>query len=264
VIWLLQLPAWLVAFMVVVITVALSVLGLIVTRKAISQERLEKVSTVSEPVFTLAGVLYAVLVAFVVVVVWEQFDAAQRATESEATAIADLLRDSEGLPAAAQSAVQQSLIAYAHSVIDREYPAMQRGESVDQQSAELTGILHSYIAAEPVTQSQIAFYRESLTRLDDLGTARKVRLTSSEDEIPNELWVLLLGGGALMLVFTYMYASSDAVLHGTLIGLAAALMAFVLYLIFALEHPFVGTLSVPDSPFHQVLETSVNPATHTH
>ena len=51
-----------------------------------------------------------------------------------------------------------------------------------------------------------------------------------------------------MLVFTYMYASSDAVLHGTLIGLAAALMAFVLYLIFALEHPFVGTLAVPDTP----------------
>jgi hypothetical protein len=61
-----------------------------------------------------------------------------------------------------------------------------------------------------------------------------------------------------------MYASSDAVLHGALIGLAAALMAFVLYLIFALEHPFVGTLAVPDSPFHHVLELSVNPATHTH
>ena len=263
-IWLLQLPAWLFGFMVVVITVALSVLGLIVTRRIVSQERLEKASTAAEPVFTLAGVLYAVLVAFVVVVVWEQFDQAQKTTESEATAIADLLRDSEGLPAAAQPAVQQSLIAYARSVIDKEFPEMQRGESVDQQSAELTEIWHSYIQAEPVTQSQIAFYRESLTRLDDLGSARKVRLSGSEDEIPNELWVLLIGGGAVMLVFTYMYATSDVVIHGALIGLAAALMAFVLYLIFALEHPFVGTLAVPDSPYHQVLETSVNPSTHTH
>ena len=58
--------------MVVVITVSLSVLGLIVTRRIVPQERLEKVSAASEPVFTLAGVLYAVLVAFVVVVVWEQ------------------------------------------------------------------------------------------------------------------------------------------------------------------------------------------------
>ena len=65
---------------------------------------------------------------------------------------------------------------------------MQRGESVDQQSAELTEIWHSYIQAEPVTQSQIAFYRESLTRLDDLGSARKVRLSGSEDEIPLSDW----------------------------------------------------------------------------
>lgn len=223
-----------------------------------------KVSTASEPVFTLAGVLYAVLVAFVVVVVWEQFGQAQKAAESEATAIADLLRDSEGLPAAAQPAVQQSLIAYTRSVVDNEYPRMQRGESVDQQSAELTEVWHGYLSAEPVTQSQIAFYRESLIRLDDLGSARKIRLSGSEDEIPNELWVLLLGGGAVMLLFTYMFATSDVVLHGALIGLAAALMAFVLYLIFALEHPFVGTLAVPDNPYLQVLETSLNPAMHTH
>jgi Protein of unknown function (DUF4239) len=261
--WLLQLPEWLVAFLAVVITVALSVLGLIVSRRIVSRERLEKVSTASEPIFTLAGVLYAVLVAFVVVVVWEQFGQAQRATESEATAIADLLRDSEGLPAAAQPAIRQSLIAYTHSVSDEEYPRMRRGEAVEEQSAQLTEIWHSYFRAEPVTQSQIAFYRESLTRLDELGSARKSRLTGSEDEIPSQLWVLLLGGGVLMLVFTYLYATSDMVLHGALIGLAAALMAFVLYLIFTLEHPFVGSLSVPDGPYRQVLELSVNPATHT-
>ena len=160
--------------------------------------------------------------------------------------------------------MQASLTAYTHSVVDEEYPRLGRGEPVDQQSAALTEIWHSYLRVEPVTQSQIAFYRESLSRLDDLGSARKSRLTGSEDEIPNELWVLLLGGGAVMLVFTYMYATSDVVLHGTLIGLAAALMAFVLYLIFALEHPFVGTLAVHEGPYLQVLEESVNPALHTH
>jgi hypothetical protein len=264
VIWLLQLPAPLVGFLAVAITVTLSVLGLIVTRRFVSPERLEKANTVSEQVFTLAGVLYAVLVAFVVVVVWEQFDQAQQASESEATAISDLLRDSEGLPAAAQPAVQHSLIAYAHSVVDGEFPRMRRGEPVELQSPELTEVWHSYLHAEPGTQSQIAFYKESITRLDDLGSARKTRLTTSDSEIPNELWVLLLGGGAVMLAFTYLVGTADVVLHAVLIGLAAALMAFVIYLIFALEHPFVGTLSVPPRPYTQVLDASLHPATHTH
>jgi hypothetical protein len=59
-----------------------------------------------------------------------------------------------------------------------------------------------------------------------------------------------------MLAFTYLFATSDVVLRASLIGLAAALMAFVLHLIFALEHPFVGTLSVPSGPYEQVLEQS--------
>lgn len=263
-IWALQLPAPLVGFLAIAITVALSIIGLIVVRRFVSQERLEKANTSTELVFTLAGVLYAVLVAFIVVVVWEQFDQAQKATESEATAIADLLRDSEGLPAAAQPAMQQSLTNYAHSVVEEEYPRMRRGESVDQASPELTQVWHSYLHAEPVTQSEIAFYKESLTRLDDLGTARKVRISSSQEEVPSEMWVLLIGGGVLMLAFTYMFGTADVVLHATLIGLAAALMAFVLYLIFALEHPFVGTISVPDTAYLQVLESGLNPATHTH
>ncbi len=225
-IWLLQLPATLVGFLAVAITVALSVLGLFVTR-GLSPQR-------------------------------------QQASESEATAISDLIRDSEGLPAAAQPAVQDSLIAYAHSVVDEEFPRMRRGEKVVQQSPELTEVWHSYIHVEPVTQSEIAFYKESITRLDDLGSARKTRLTTSDSEVPAELWVLLLGGGAVMLAFTYMSATEDVVLHSILIGLAAALMAFVIYLIFALEHPFVGTLSVPPDPYEQVLDESLHPTTHMH
>ena len=189
--------------------------------------------------------LYAVLVAFVVVVVWEQFDVAQTATESEASAISDLLRDSTGLPAAARPVVQQSLLSYTKDVVDDEFPRMGRGEELEQQSTELSEIWQSYAQVQPVTQSEIAFYRESVARLDDLGTARKNRITGTNSEIPVELWILLLGGGAVMLVFTYLFATPDFWVHAGLIALAAALLGFLLYLIFAFEHPFVGSLSVP-------------------
>src|SRR5262249_39691403 len=110
--WLLQQPAALVGLLTVLITVGLAVLGLLVARRLFDQHRLESAAHAGEQVFNLAGVLYAVLVAFVVVVVWEQFDQAKDDTESEAVAISDLLRDSEGLPAAARPATQASLIAY--------------------------------------------------------------------------------------------------------------------------------------------------------
>jgi Protein of unknown function (DUF4239) len=254
VIWLLQQPAWIVGLLTVLITVGLSVAGLILFRRLVSQTRLERASVVSEQVFNLAAVLYAVLAAFVVVVVWQQFDQAQTATESEANAISDLLRDSAALSPAARPAVQQSLIAYTKDVVDQEFPRMRRGEEIDQQSAPVTRLWQSYLQVEPATQSEIAFYKEAIGRLDDLGNARRTRISSNLSEIPNDMWVLLLGGGAIILVFTYMFATPDLWIHAFGIALAGALMGFVLYLIFAMEHPFVGTLSVKPEPYVHLLE----------
>src|SRR6195952_5699479 len=112
VIWLLQIPAPILGFATVAVVVGLSVLGLIVFRKAVSHTRLEDANPVSGQVFQLAGVLYAVLVAFLVVVVWEQFGDAQDASAAEASAIVDLLRHSSALPPASREGVQRSLIAY--------------------------------------------------------------------------------------------------------------------------------------------------------
>jgi hypothetical protein len=252
--WLLQQPAALVGLLTVLITVGLSVLGLLVARRIFKQDRLETAAHAGEQVFNLAGVLYAVLVAFVVVVVWEQFDQAQDDTESEAVAISDLLRDSEGLPAPARPMIQQTLIAYTKDVVDDEYPRMRRGEPIEQQSEHLTQVWKSYLQVEPVTQAEISFYRQSITKLDDLGSARKTRISSGQSEIPGELWVLLLGGGLVMLVFTYMFAASDVIIHSLLIALAGSLLAFVLYLIFAMEHPFVGSIAVPVDPYVHVLD----------
>ena len=105
-----------------------------------------------EVFFSLAGVLYAVLVAFVVVVVWEQFVDAEAAAQSEASAIADLLRDSQAFPASERPQLQQSLTAYAQDVVDDEFPRMRQGESIEQQSEHLTtglGVIHQGPAGDP-------------------------------------------------------------------------------------------------------------------
>ncbi|WP_396932336.1 DUF4239 domain-containing protein [Mycolicibacterium sp.] len=253
--WLLQLPAPLVGLMVVIITVGLAVLGLVLSRRILPLQRLKRSGGVAGHVFDLAGVLYAVLVAFVVVVVWEQLNQAERGTEAEAAAISDLLRDSAGLPVAGRAEIQRSLIDYTNDVVDDEFPRMRRGETVEQQSEHLTAVWQSFLHIEPVSQSEISFYRQSIARLDELGSARKSRLSGSQSEIPGELWVLLLGGGMVMLLFTYIFPSTDVVVHGALIALAGSLLAFVLYLIFAMEHPFVGSIAVQPTAYENVLDT---------
>jgi hypothetical protein len=250
----LQLPAALVGSVTVALVIVLAVVGLLLARRVFSHDRLKPTETATTQVLAMSGLLYAVLVAFVVVIVWQQFNDAQKRTEEEAVAISDLLHDSDGLPATGRPAVQQTLIDYAKDVVDGEFPRMRRGESIEQESSHLTKVWRDVLTIEPSSESEKTLYTEVVTKVNDLASARTARIAAADYHIPGELWVMLLGGGAIILIFTYLFPTPDAVLHSVLIGLAAALMAFVLYLIFAMEHPFVGTIAVSDHPYVNVLD----------
>ncbi|MEH3142526.1 MAG: DUF4239 domain-containing protein [Mycobacterium kyogaense] len=252
-IWLLQFPPVLLGILWVVVIVGISVGGLVLFRKAMSHTRLETANPVSSAVFQVAGVLYAVLVAFVVVVVWEQMGDAEDASGKEASAVADLLRDSTALPAANRDEVERSLIAYTRNVIDNEFPRMRRGEPISEQSEALDNVWNAYLKVQPETRNEIAFFDHAIVRLNDLSANRKLRVSTGEASVPAELWVLLIGGGGVLMAFTYLFGTRDLLVHGLAIGLTASLLAFVMYLIFALEHPYVGALSVQPTAFVNVL-----------
>jgi hypothetical protein len=253
-IWLLQVPELLVGFLIITVTAGLAVLGLVVSRRFLPPEWL-KPATGKDQVFALAGRLYTVLLAFTVVLVWQQFEQAQKTTWSEAVAIGILIRDSEGLPAAARPAVQQSLIAYTNDVVNNEFPRMRHGELIEQQSDSLTRVWQSYLHVQPETVTENTFYKESITQLSDLVSARKTRIASSEAEIPGEMWVLLLGGGMIVLALCYLFATPDLKVYGIWVGLAAALLSFVLYLVLQMQHAFIGDVSVGPEAYTRVLDT---------
>jgi hypothetical protein len=254
VLWLLHVPPSVLGLLWVAVIVGISVGGLVVFRRVVPHTRFENANAVSGTVFQLGGVLYAVLVAFVVVVVWEQFGDAQDATSDEATAITDLLRDSAALPPESQQQVQQALLTYTRYVVDEEFPRMRRGETVDEQSDQLSAIWESYLLVEPETRNQIAFFDHAIVRLNDLTADRKMRVSTGDAQVPGELWVLLLGGGAVVMAFTFLLGTRDLLVHCVAVGLTAALLGFVVYLIFALEHPYVGGLSVSPTPYVNVLK----------
>src|SRR6516165_4930097 len=195
-IWLLQVPELLVGFLIVVGTTGLAVLGLVVSRRFLPPEWLKQASG-KDQLFALAGRLYTMMLAFTVVFGWQQFGQAEKTTWSEAGAIGVLIRDSAALPAAARPAVQQSLIAYTNDVANNEFPRMGRGELIAQQSDSLTRLWQSYLHVQPETASENAFYKESITTLGDLVSARKSRIASSEAAIPGAMWVLPLDGTRL-------------------------------------------------------------------
>ena len=177
----------------VVGTMAASVGGLALFRGVVPFEFLQRSNDVVGNYLQTLGSIYAVLLAFVMFVVWTQFNDARANVDREANELLDLFRTSRGLPEPTRGQVQAAAVAYARLVVGSEWDAMAcRGAFEGGGGAgTLEAMWEAVHAVEPtVVEPERSLYREVLKRLDDLSDARSSRLTSTTTSIPTALRIL--------------------------------------------------------------------------
>ena len=90
-------PLWLSGLLLVGLATALAMLGPSLVRRYVTLEKLTTNHEVAGFKFAVVGVLYAVLVAFAIIVVWEKFNEAENNVAQEAGAAATVYRLSQGV-----------------------------------------------------------------------------------------------------------------------------------------------------------------------
>lgn len=121
------MPVWLSAALVIIVPTMLAMAGTLVVRKSIGLARLRTNNEVAGFKFATVGVLYAVLLAFAVIVVWEKFSVTEEYVAREAGAAATLYRLAEGMGGEPRANVRQALNAYLEAAVTRDWPAMAAG-----------------------------------------------------------------------------------------------------------------------------------------
>lgn len=243
--------------LIVVGTLAVAIAAVAPARR-IPRETLEDSQDAVSVMFSAVGVLYTVLLAFLVVLVWEQFNDAQDLTQQEATKISNLLRDAVVFPPPARDDIQGRLITYTRSVIDDEWETMAEGEASPVTGRAYRQVWAGYYDFHPRTDQEHDFYAESIGRLNDLGQNRRLRIISSTASIPWIMWVLLAGGGVVTLGYLYLFVIDNPVLQRLMIGSVAGLLAFILFLILALDHPFAGDVRVTPDAYEDIVDSYDN------
>ncbi len=108
----------------ILLPTAAATVGTVLIRRILPSAVLRSGHDVAAAIFGVIGTLYAVLVAFTVVIVWEHYSDAGSAAEKEGTDLGDLSRLTEAFDPLDGDRVQQALVVYARAVVDREWPAM--------------------------------------------------------------------------------------------------------------------------------------------
>lgn len=246
------LPLWAFAMLLVVLT-ALAMTGPILMRRRFGLEWLRTNNEVAGVKFGTVGTLYAVLLAFAIVVVWQKFDDADNAVAREAGAAATIYRLSYGIGDQAGAALRGQMTAYLHAVIDQDWPAMARDTDSPAVTRALDGIYASLLAGGAVDRSSAVAISEILSQLDQVTSARRERLVMSSGVVPGIVWLVLFAGAAITIGFTFFFGTENLRAQSLMTGALAVLIFAGLLIIVAIDFPFTGTVKIDPAPLATVL-----------
>src|SRR5215217_5802778 len=231
-----------------------AVVGLTLVQRLVPATIRKEYNDVAGFIYAVLGVIYAVLLALVVIAVWEEFDAAKDTAEQEANALAEIFWLAHQLPELEGRHVQELARSYAEEVVEEEWPLMEQGQASPRGWVLIDDIRANLQGYEPHTVADQELYSEELDQVQRLADARRMRLVAAQESIPTVLWVVLVFGGVAVVGFTYLFGMDNTWAHRLMVVYLAGVIALVVFTIGAMEHPFSGGARVGPEAFELILD----------
>jgi hypothetical protein len=214
-------------------------------------------SSESEPgsgaIFSMVGVLYAILLAFVVIVVWEFSSKVHDDVQAEANDVSQIYFTARALPEPQRGRLTALARDYARIVAYDEWPAMREGQTSADARAKVAKMRAETAALRPADARQEILMGQTLDAINALVDARRERTGAVTSPVPPIMWIGLLAGAAVTVAFTFFFSYGRFRAQLTMISAMSALLAFTLWLTYEMSHPFSGPTGLGPDAFLAVL-----------
>ncbi len=252
--WLLvTFPTWLIGVVMLVVAIGTVVGGVLLVHRFVNVNTLKSHHDIAGPIFATIGVVYAVMLSYVLIIVWQQFDTTSRNVVREANLYADIYHDCNGLSEPFRSQFIAANSKYIDDVIDDEWKLLafgQRSLIVQQDADDVWKLAGSF---QPKTEGEKIFFSEILSRMNDAGEMRRQRLLDAQTGLHPMLWFVLLFGGIITVVFAFFFGSENLKSQLIMTTLLVVLIVLILFTILIMDFPFSGEMAVSSDAFKQVL-----------
>jgi Protein of unknown function (DUF4239) len=244
---------WLSSFVLLVPTTLLAMAGPYLVRRVVPLRKLRTNNEVAGFKFATVGVIYAVLLAFAVVIVWERFNQADSDVAKESSAAATVYRLSQNLDKPHGDAVRAATSAYLKAVIEQEWPAMEAGHSSPAAREAMTVLYAAVLKFHAADNNEAIVLSELLRQVDQMSEARRSRLVAADGTVPNIIWATLFCGAFLTVGFTLFFGTDNIKAQSMMTGVLCILVFSGLLTIIEIDHPFSGSVVVEPTPLVRVL-----------
>jgi hypothetical protein len=248
-------PGWAVLATFMVVPGVLAAALHAVFRRIVPGDSLLPHHDVAGYLVSIVGILYAVVLGFMVINVWSSFDLAQRNADAETTEVSAILYTTQTLPGRTHTELRKLLGQYAHEVRDVEWPLLADGREDPRARAIMISAFHT-IASMPTPphtdQAELlrlnALRQSALVGFRELAAHRRLRILDSQSHLQPPMYFAIIVGGVVLLAFVLLFGVKNMPLQLVMTGLVAAMIGLQIGVIFEMDRPFWGAIHVtPDA-----------------
>jgi hypothetical protein len=227
---------------------------MIVIRKYVSEAHRHASDDAASRVFTVVAGLEAVLLAFVLISLFDGVSSARSGSYQEADSLVAVYWDANLLPRPASTQIQKLAVSYGQTVLDDEWPAMQDRGTLGDTGKSTLDELHDTIAAfVPTTYPQEDRQTQLTNDLSSVYQARQQRISASTTRVNPLIWAALIVGAILSVALTCLFGGDKLLVHVLISSALAGTVTVLLFATFQLQDPFSGAAHLTPAAFSAAL-----------
>ena len=237
-------------------TVLIAISGLLLVRKYLPLFFIVTEDTTVANIFIRQiSTLLAVLLAFVVISIWRNYEEQRENTGKEASSLGNLYRDSRGLKPEAEIEIQQLITKYTRDVVYDGWPAMLQGRESRIAWLSFNQLYGKVVRYSPENAREEIVYAHLVDEMNDLAMYRRLRMIRNANPfMPDVLWAVIYIGSLLVIVTGYFLKISNKKVHLLLTTINSVMLGLIFSVMLLLNFPYRGSLQISVYPLENLLK----------
>ncbi|MFT3704320.1 MAG: DUF4239 domain-containing protein [Agriterribacter sp.] len=244
------LPAWVGGVIFVTLVVGLSQAGLTLFNKWQKRIHVTPGNEVAGIMFGAISLIYSLILAFVIVAVWEDYEDLEKNIQAEADNMNSIITHTSTMPDSVRKPVYEALSTYCLRVTTNEWHM--ESDSLNNQSSAIPCLRLMLLTRKPDGDVQQRVFDVIDANLSQITELRRNRLTHNHSQIPGLVWIILQSGTIILIVFSYFFQVQSLRLKRIYLSFLSACLAMCLFLVSALDHPFNKYMQLSKTPYTEI------------
>ena len=249
-----QVPAFLLLFASMAGAAGIAVGAHLIVRRRFRGFAFSSNNNVGGVILGVLGGLYAIMLAFVVGIVWREYDDSGQRVAGEVAAATNVWYAASGLPQPQRRETREMLLEYARLMVDKEWPAMRSG---GRSPAAVPMLARAFELVEAVHIGPNGEQNAQQMAMQQLGVmqeTRYFRLDDNERGLTTFQWTILVVGSVLVISFCFLLGSDSLRVQLLMTASVAAMIALIFVLIYELDYQFRGGIGLPPDRWVEFIE----------